>query len=129
SGDGLLRACDAQTGKVEWTFQADDPSVNQAYLNWFEGNVAMAADGTLYAPNDNYFVYAVDRAGKKVWRHTMPDQTWSLPAVDVTTGDLFLGNNELLSALGNNTFALAGDGTLVWSTTTMGTVAASPVLT
>jgi outer membrane protein assembly factor BamB len=130
SGDGILRACDAATGAVVWMFAADPPSTNSAYINWFEGNVAIAADGTLYVPNDNYFVYAVDRAaGSLTWKLKMPDQTWSLPAVDVTTGNLFVGNNELLSLLGNNTFGIAKDGTPIWQKSTPGTIAASPVLT
>jgi outer membrane protein assembly factor BamB len=129
SGDGLLRACDAATGAVAWTFQADSPTENSAYLNWFEGNVAIGPDGTLYAPNDNYFIYAVDRSGKLVWKFKTPDQTWSLPAVDVTTGDLYVGNNELLSFLGNNTFAIGKDGENLWDTSTPGTIAASPTLT
>ena len=41
-----------------WTFAADPPAVNGAFINWFEGNVAIGADGTLYVPNDNFFIYA-----------------------------------------------------------------------
>jgi outer membrane protein assembly factor BamB len=130
SGDGLLRACDARTGAVAWTFAADPPSKSGAYLDWFEGNVAMGTDGTLYVPNDDYFVYAIDRStGQAVWKLEMPDQTWSLPAVDVTTGDLYIGNNELVSLLGKNTYAIGKDGTTLWETSTPGTIAASPVLT
>ncbi len=130
SGDGILRACDAATGTVAWTFAADPPAVNRAYINWFEGNVAIGPTGTLYVPNDDYFVYAIDRTtGEKVWRFKMPDQTWSLPAVDVTSGNLFVGNNELLSFLGQNTFALSSAGQEIWDTSTPGTIAASPVLT
>ena len=130
SGDGHLRACDARTGAVVWELAADPPSVNSAYLNWFEGNVAIGPDGTLYAPNDNYFVYAVDRSsGDSPWKFRTPDQTWSLPAVSVASGDLYFGNNELLSFLGRNTFALSKNGQALWETSTPGTVAASPVLT
>jgi len=130
SGDGILRACDAATGAVVWTFAAASPAENNAYINWFEGNVAIGPTGTLYVPNDNYFVYAIDRTtGKDLWEFTMPDQTWSLPAVDVTTGDLYVGNNELLSFLGKNTFAISSTGADLWDTSTPGTIAASPVLT
>jgi len=61
SGDGRLYALDRATGAVLWTFQADDPGVNSAFINWFEGNVAVGADGTLYAPNDNFCTYALRR--------------------------------------------------------------------
>jgi outer membrane protein assembly factor BamB len=58
SGDGKLRAVDAQTGAAVWTFEAESPEVNQAFINWFEGNVAIGKRGDLYAPNDNFAVYA-----------------------------------------------------------------------
>jgi outer membrane protein assembly factor BamB len=105
-------------------------SKNGAFINWFEGNVAIGPSGALYVPNDNFFVYAVDRdAGAPLWRYTMPDQTWSLPAVDVASGALFVGNNNLLPLLGKNTFAIETDGTTSWADSSLGTVAASPLLT
>jgi outer membrane protein assembly factor BamB len=130
SGDGKLRALNAKTGAVVWTMAADDPSVNSAYINWFEGNIALGMDGNLYAPNDNYFIYAVDRAtGTPQWKFKTPDQTWSLPAVDPATGTLFVGNNNMVPLLGANTFCIAPDGGRNWSASTLGTVAASPMLT
>jgi outer membrane protein assembly factor BamB len=130
SGDGMLRAADAQTGQVQWSFQADSPATTGAFINWFEGNVAIGPDGTLYVPNDNYRVYALDRdAGTVDWYYTMPDQTWSLPAVDPASTTLYVGNNNLLPLLGKNTFSIAGDGTTNWSMVSLGTVAASPLLT
>lgn len=60
SGDGKLRACDAAKGAEEWSFDATPPTKTGAFINWFEGNVAIAADGTLYVPNDDYRVYAID---------------------------------------------------------------------
>jgi outer membrane protein assembly factor BamB len=130
SGDGNLRALDAATGAVVWTMPADTPKTTGAFINWFEGNVAIAPTGTLYVPNDNFWVYAVDRdTGTPIWHYTMPDQTWSLPAVDASSGSLFIGNNNLLPILGKNTFGIAPDGTTNWSMVSLGTVAASPLLT
>ena len=131
SGDGQLRALDAKTGASVWSMPADDPSVNSAYINWFEGNVGIGLDGTLYAPNDNYFIYAVDRdTGAPKWKFKMPDQTWSLPAVDtMNEGSLYVGNNNMVALLGHNTFNIAPDGGQLWSASSPGTVAASPMLT
>ncbi len=130
SGDGKLRALDAKTGNDVWAMTADDPSVNTAFINWFEGNVAMAADGTLYVPNDNFFVYAIDRAtGNVSQRLKMPDQTWSLPAIDTATGSVFIGNNNLLPILGRNTFSFDSKGNELWTARTLGSIAASPLLT
>jgi outer membrane protein assembly factor BamB len=127
SGDGRLYARDAATGGEAWTFTADPPA--GAFINWFEGNVAMGRDGTLYAPNDNFFTYALDRDAAAVrWRFRTFDQTWSLPAVDARTDRLFMGNNIQLFL--DNTFALDGvTGTPVWSVAVDGSVAASPMLT
>ena len=130
SGDGHLYARVAATGDEVWTFAADDPSVNNALINWFEGNVAMGPDGTLYVPNDNFSVYALDRDSAEVkWKMKMNDQTWSLPAVDPTTGHVYIGNNNMLKALGPNTFAYDAKGERVWSAKSNGSVAASPLLT
>jgi len=129
SGDGKLRALDAASGSVVWTMTADDPKVNKAFINWFEGNVAIGRDGTLFVPNDNFFLYAINREDGSVrWRRKMPDQTWSLPAVDAESGTVFVGNNNLLPALGRNTFALdPANGDALWETSTLGTIAASPL--
>jgi outer membrane protein assembly factor BamB len=129
SGDGKLRALDAATGAPIWTMEADAPAVNKAFINWFEGSVAIGPGGTLYVPNDNFFVYAVDREDGRVQRRIkMPDQTWSLPAVDPASGRVFVGNNNVLAALGKNTFAFDPDGTTAWASSTLGSIAASPTV-
>lgn len=130
SGDGVLYALDATTGDELWTFEADDPAVNLAFINWFEGNVAIGPDGTLLVPNDNFFIYAIDREDGEVrWRFRVRDQTWSLPAIDPDTGNIYIGNNNLLSMLGANTFAIDPEGDEIWSASSDGTIAASPLLT
>jgi outer membrane protein assembly factor BamB len=130
SGDSKLRALDAQSGSVVWTMQADDPKPIGSFINWFEGNVAIGPKGTLYVPNDNFLLYAIDRdTGAPSWSYRMPDQTWSLPAVDARSGEMFVGNNNLLPALGKNTFAILPDGTADWGAASLGTIAASPLLT
>ncbi len=132
-GDGHVYAVDAATGATDWTFAADDPSTTGAFINWFEGNIAMLPDGTLVAGNDNFRVYAIDgQSGAGLWSFTMPDQTWSSAAVDIGANDgagtMYIGNNDLLGR--GNTYAIGGSaGTKVWSNAdSLGTVAASPVL-
>ncbi|MCU0267956.1 MAG: PQQ-binding-like beta-propeller repeat protein [Acidimicrobiales bacterium] len=128
SGDGVLYALDRATGETVWTFEAEPAETTDAFINWFEGNVAMGPDGTLYVPNDNFRTYAVDRdTGQSRWAFTTADQTWSLPAVDPATGELYLGNNFQFA---DNIAALdPADGTARWTATAQGTVAASPLLT
>jgi outer membrane protein assembly factor BamB len=128
SGDGHVYALDAATGAMRWSFAADAPT-DRAIINWFEGNVAMGADGTLYAGDDNFHFYAIDREGNQRWRADMPDQTWSSPAVDAATGKLFVGNNSMLSVLGANAWAFDAAGKTVWKqSTSNGSIAASPLL-
>ena len=131
SGDGRLYALAAATGQPVWTFQADSPDPTHAFINWFEGNVAIGGNGTLYVPNDNFLTYAIDRNSTAVaWRFRTADQTWSLPAVDVASNTLFMGNNNLVSLRGPNTFAIdAATGAAVWRLAVNGTIAASPMLT
>lgn len=130
SGDGILYALNAGTGQTVWTYLADDPAVNSAYIRWFEGNVAIGPDGNLYVPNDNFFIYAIDRdTGKPVWKIRMGDQTWSLPAVQLSTGMLFGGNNNMISLFGKNIYNTDSDGSMQWSYFITGTVAASPLIT
>jgi outer membrane protein assembly factor BamB len=129
SGDGHLYALEAASGAMRWSFQADDPAERHAFIRWFEGNVAIGPNGDLYAPNDNFWMYALDRkTGSMKWRHPSADQTWSLPAVDVATGDLFLGNNSLLPLLGPNVFSLRSGGSERWTASAIGSVVASPLL-
>jgi outer membrane protein assembly factor BamB len=129
SGDGHLYALDRTTGDEVWTFAADTPAtLGFGLINWFEGNVAIGGDGTLFVPNDNFLTYALARDdASERWRFKTNDQTWSLPAVDPATGRLYIANNVIFGA---NTFALdASTGASVWSAGTKGSIPASPLLT
>lgn len=128
SGDGHVYALDRADGTELWRFLADDPADNQAFIRWFEGNVAITRDGTLVAPNDNFCTYGIDRdTGEKKWCYTTADQTWSLPAIDTTTDTLFMGNNFLF---GQNVHAFSAiDGSSKWTESVrQSTIAASPML-
>jgi len=128
SGDGTLYALDRATGAVSWTLRAEPPSASESFINWFEGNVAMGPDGTLYVPNDNFRVYALDRATQTArWSFATLDQTWSLPAVSADGASLFLANNFQMS---DNMFGIdAATGSMRWSAASKGSMVASPLLT
>ncbi len=133
SGDGHLRALDAATGAAVWDFAADAPggALNpSAIINWFEGNVTLGPDGTLYAGNDNFLFYGLDReTGTATWKSKVPDQTWSAAAVDPASGAIYVGNNSLLSVLGANLLSFDGKGGDRWRQRAWdGTIAASPMI-
>jgi outer membrane protein assembly factor BamB len=127
SGDGFLYALDREDGSEIWKFEADPPSLHGALINWFEGNVAMGLDGTLYVPNDNRCTYAIDRDdGTDKWCFVTDDQTWSLPALNPVTDRLFMGSNHPLFT---NIFGIEpDDGAELWDVPSGGTVAASPMV-
>ncbi|MDH3202119.1 MAG: PQQ-binding-like beta-propeller repeat protein [Myxococcales bacterium] len=137
SGDGHVYALDRDSSEEVWDqpFEADDPSVTGALINWFEANVAMMLDGSLIVPNDNFCTYSIDRQeGTADWCFVTLDQTWSLPALNPETETLFIGNNWFFQ---RNVFGLdpndldpgTGAPAELWSFGTLGTVAASPLLT
>lgn len=136
AGDGFVRALDTHDGHEVWRFAAAEPSATGGYIKWFEGNVAIGPDGTLYAPNDNRHVYGLNRdtgTSKPGWPWLMNDQTWSLPAIDPTTGNLYMGNNYIagyswMMSIWRNTFAISPSGQELWGTGVQATVAASPML-
>lgn len=128
SGDGYLYALDAQTGEEKWRFLADDPEERNAFIRWFEGNVALSPDGHLIVPNDNFYIYLIDRdTGIADGRIEMPDQTWALPAVDAENGHMYIGNNNVLDFLGN-AFAYDMDGDELWWVGSPSAIVASPLL-
>ena len=128
SGDGHLYALDRRSGARQWAFAAAAASETGAFINWFEGNVAIGPDGTLYAPNDNFCTYAVDRdRGTARWCFRARDQVWSLPALAPASGRLFGGDNF---AFFRNLHAVDGrSGEALWHAAAGGSVAASPLLT
>ncbi|HVN63457.1 MAG TPA: PQQ-binding-like beta-propeller repeat protein, partial [Candidatus Binataceae bacterium] len=128
SGDGHLYALDRASGKIKWAFVADSPEANHAFIRWFEGNVAIGPGGVIFAPNDNFCTYAIQRdKGHELWCAHTWDQTWSLSAFDRQTNSLLIGNNFPFL---RNTFALdASTGKRKWGARADGSVVASPLLT
>lgn len=135
SGDGHVYALERSNGQVLWKFRAHTPrqvtekfGVKTYNLDWFEGNIAMLADGTILAPNDNYLIYHLDREiGQAKTQNVLNEMGWSLPAVNAKTGLIITGSNFM--AL-KNVFAFdAKTGAERWTNGGFGTNAASVLLT
>ena len=130
SGDAHLYALDRASGELVWKFEADPVEVVEARydvdsynVDWFEGNVAMLADGTLIAPNDNFLVYAIDRDdGSKKGEYLGNELMWSLPAVNTRTGRMFSGSQFMAW---RNVYAFdTRSGALAWRPAGRGAAAA-----
>jgi outer membrane protein assembly factor BamB len=135
SGDGHVYGLDRQSGELLWKSAAHSVEEVQKQfglktynVNWFEGNIAMLADGTLIAPNDNYLVYEIDRdSGRRKTQYIANEMVWSLPAVNTSTQRIFFGSQYV--ALKNVFCYDAETGARRWKSGGLGSNAASPLLT
>ena len=134
SGDANVYCLNRETGGLIWKSPAQSTDEVEAQygietynVNWFEGNIGMLPDGTLLAPNDNYLVYALDRAsGARKNAYLANEMVWSLPSVNVETGRIFFAScYQILQ----NVFAYDVSGARLWKTGSFGTVAATTLLT
>jgi len=134
SGDAKVYCLDRETGEVLWTQQAaTTDEVNAEFgiktynVNWFEGNLGIMPDGTILAPNDNYLLYRLDPdTGKAGRRYLVNEMIWSLPSLNMNTGNLFFGTMYPLS---NSLMSYeAESGKLRWRTGGIGGTAATPPL-
>ena len=130
SADGHIYALERESGQMIWKFRAHEPgSIREAskMCDWFESNIAIGPDGTLYTSNDNFLLYALDRdTGAEKWHYAMRDQAWSLPAVNANTGRLFHGSCYFTL---KNFHCTGMDGRQLWARGTLGSMVASPLLT
>ena len=134
SGDANVYCLDRETGALIWKSPAQTTEEVEAQydietynVNWFEGNIGILPDGTLLAPNDNYLVYALNRAdGARENAYLANEMVWSLPSVNIDTGKLYFAScNQILQ----NVFAFDLAGERLWKTGSFGTVAATTMLT
>ncbi|MBL8055756.1 MAG: PQQ-binding-like beta-propeller repeat protein [Anaerolineales bacterium] len=117
SGDGRLRRLRAEDGALVWAFDAR-VAPRASYNNWWEGNVAVGPDGTLYAGNTNFNYYAVAPEGALKWVYPTGANAWSCAAFGAE-GTLYWGSNDTLVR------AVRPDGTEQWTRRTLGFIAAS----
>lgn len=135
SGDAHVYALDRQDGRVLWRTRAHTVEEVEAIfgldthnVDWFEGNVALLADGALVVPNDNQLVYVLDRdTGVRERVIVANELMWSLPAVNVETGRMFAGSQFV--ALWNVFAWETNTGERAWLSGGLGSNAASPLLT
>ncbi len=123
SGDGLMRRLRTEGPGAPaplWTFDARS-APGSGFNDWFEGNVAVGFDGTLYAGNTNFNYYAVGSDGQLRWTYPTGSNNWSAAAL-AEDGTLFWGS------LDGKVHAVTSAGRELWTKRTLGFVAASAAL-
>jgi outer membrane protein assembly factor BamB len=124
SGDGKMyrfRTDDVPMDQRQlWVYEAQlRPGIS--YNRWFEGNMAVGYDGTLYAGNTNFLYYAINPDGTLKWTYETGSNSWS-QAGFANDGTIFWGSLD--------TYLRAVDpaGRQLWKRLTLGFVAASAAI-
>ncbi len=113
TGDGIEDA----RQRLLWTYEAElRPGVS--YNRWFEGNVAVGPDGTLYAGNTNFNYYAIRPDGSLKWTYSTGSNNWSQAAFG-EDGTIYWGSVDTFVR------AVSPQGKELWKRRTLGFVAAS----
>lgn len=106
-----LYSLNKSTGAQNWAFKANGQWVASALI----------LNDTIYAPNSDHYLYALDKSGNLLWKFKAEKSLWSQPVTDGTT--LFV------SALDHNLYAInPKDGSKIWATNLGGAVVYAPSL-
>lgn len=124
SGDGILyhlRTDDvSEADRVLWTFDAASVP-GKGYNNWWEGNVQIGFDGTIFAGNTNWNYYALNPDGTLRWTQETGNNNWSIAAL-ADDGAIYWGSCD------TKVYATAPDGRVRWAKRTLGFVASSAAI-
>jgi outer membrane protein assembly factor BamB len=118
SGDGYLYRLARGDGREIYRFDAL-VAPRDSYNNWFEANVTLGPDGTIYAGNTNFNYYAIHPDGTLKWTYETDSNAWSAAAMGAD-GTLFWGSCDTFFHATNP------DGTRRWRKRTLGFISASP---
>lgn len=121
SGDGKMYNFRTDNVTLEqrpiWIYQAElRPGIS--YNRWFEGNVAIGPDGTLYSGNTNFLYYAINPDGTLKWTYETAANDWSQAAFGAD-GSIFWGSLDTYIR------GVSPQGKELWKDRTLGFVAAS----
>jgi outer membrane protein assembly factor BamB len=114
--DKILYSLDAETGAQNWTFEGA--------ANRYIGNILYAND-TIYAPNADERLYALDMNGTPLWDEPFRagQALWAAPAVDSSANTLYM------TSMDRNIYAINGEtGEMIWSKPLDGASVGTPAL-
>lgn len=123
SGDGFLyrlrTASEARNQAAREMFAFDARVLGRSGDdNWFEGDVAIGFDGTLFAGNGNSNFYAVTPKGELKWAYPAEGMVWSNAAFG-SDGTILWGAQD------GSLHSLNPNGTAKWTKTTWGPILAA----
>jgi outer membrane protein assembly factor BamB len=107
--------------RILWTFRASERPATTQLVNWWEGNVGLAPDGTIMAGSTGGAAYALTPAGRLRWSFQTQNSVWTTPAF-APDGTSFWGSLDFRA------FALDRDGHERWSKPAGGYFVASPAI-
>lgn len=121
SGDGYLYCVQAEQGELIWKFDART-SPRASYNNWWEANVAIGPNGTIYAGNTNFNYYAIAPDGTFKWAYETGANAWSIAAF-ADDGTIFWGSCDTFFHAVHS-----ANGQSKWKKQTLGFVTASAAI-
>ena len=107
--------------RILWTYRATRRPATAQLVNWWEGNVGLAPDGTIMAGNTGGAAYALTSAGRLRWSFQTQNSVWTTPAF-ARDGSSYWGSLDFRA------FALDRDGRERWSRPAAGYFVASPAI-
>jgi outer membrane protein assembly factor BamB len=107
--------------RIAWTFRPSRRPATGQLVNWWEGNVALGFDGTIYAGSTGGAAYAITPAGRQRWAFATGNSVWTTPAF-ARDGTTYWGSVDL------SAYAVDAGGRKRWSVRTLGFVTSSPAL-
>ena len=107
--------------RILWTYRATRRPATAQLVNWWEGNVGLAPDGTIMAGNTGGAAYALTPAGRLRWSFQTQNSVWTTPAFG-RDGSSYWGSLDFRA------FALDRDGRERWSRPAAGYFVASPAI-
>ncbi len=117
SGDGNLYRLNTADGHQIWKFDAR-VSPRMSYNNWFEANVTIGPDGTIYAGNTNFNYYAITPDGQLKWTYETGSNAWSAAAFG-PDNTIYWGSCDTFC------HAVSSEGKPRWKRRTLGFISAS----
>ena len=107
--------------RIVWRFKTEKPPQGGQIVNWWEGNVVIGPDGTLYAGNTGGGLYAISPEGEELWNFPTGNSVWSAAAID-DAGRIFFGSVDAFL------YGIDGGGSPLWNKLTIGFNASSAAI-